>query len=46
MIRVAFKPTATTPVCWLARAVPMVEAMGALVHADRLLRQQGQCSLW
>ena len=30
----------------LPRAVPMVEAMVALVLADHLLRQQGQCSLW
>ena len=28
----------------LPRAVPMVEAMVALVLADHLLRQQGQCS--
>jgi len=26
--------------------VPMVEAMVALVLADHLLRQQGQCSLY
>jgi chorismate synthase len=26
--------------------VPMVEAMVALVLADHLLRQQGQCSLF
>jgi chorismate synthase len=26
--------------------VPMVEAMVALVLADHLLRQRGQCSLW
>ena len=32
--------------CVLPRAVPMVEAMAALVLADHLLRQQGQCSLW
>ena len=32
--------------CVLPRAVPMVEAMVALVLADQLLRQQGQCSLW
>ena len=32
--------------CVLPRAVPMVEAMVALVLADHLLRQQGQCSLW
>jgi chorismate synthase len=32
--------------CVLPRAVPMVEAMVALVMADHLLRQQGQCSLW
>ena len=31
--------------CVLPRAVPMVEAMVALVLADHLLRQQGQCSL-
>ena len=32
--------------CVLPRAVPMVEAMVALVLADHLLRQQGQCNLW
>ena len=32
--------------CVLPRAVPMVEAMVAIVLADHLLRQQGQCSLW
>ena len=32
--------------CVLPRAVPMVEAMVALVLADHLLLQQGQCSLW
>jgi chorismate synthase len=32
--------------CVLPRAVPMVEAMVALVLTDHLLRQQGQCSLW
>ena len=32
--------------CVLPRAVPMVEAMVALVLADHLLRQRGQCSLW
>ena len=32
--------------CVLPRAVPMVEAMVALVLADHLLRQQGQCSRW
>ncbi|MEA5417096.1 chorismate synthase [Synechococcus sp. BA-132 BA5] len=32
--------------CVLPRAVPMVEAMVALVLADHLMRQQGQCSLW
>ena len=32
--------------CVLPRAVPMVEAMVALVLADHLLRQQGQCGLW
>ena len=32
--------------CVLPRAVPMVEAMVALVLADHLLRQKGQCSLW
>lgn len=31
--------------CVLPRAVPMVEAMVALVLADHLLRNQGQCSL-
>ena len=30
--------------CVLPRAVPMVEAMVALVLADHLLRQKGQCS--
>ncbi len=32
--------------CVLPRAVPMVEAMVALVLADHLLRQKGQCSLF
>jgi chorismate synthase len=32
--------------CVLPRAVPMVEAMVALVLCDHLLRQRGQCSLW
>jgi len=32
--------------CVLPRAVPMVEAMVALVLADHLLRQQGQCGLF
>ena len=32
--------------CVLPRAVPMVEAMVALVLADHLLQQQAQCSLW
>ncbi len=32
--------------CVLPRAVPMVEAMVALVLSDHLLRQQAQCSLW
>ena len=32
--------------CVLPRAVPMVEAMVALVLVDHLLRQQGQCNLW
>ena len=32
--------------CVLPRAVPMVEAMVALVLADHLLRQHGQCHLW
>ncbi len=31
--------------CVLPRAVPMVEAMVALVLCDHLLRQQGQCTL-
>jgi len=31
--------------CVLPRAVPMVEAMVALVLADHLLRQHGQCNL-
>jgi chorismate synthase len=30
----------------LPRAVPMVEAMLALVLTGHLLRQQRQCSLW
>jgi chorismate synthase len=29
--------------CVLPRAVPMVEAMAALVLADHALRQRGQC---
>ena len=32
--------------CVLPRAVPMVEAMVAIVLVDHLLRQKGQCSLW
>ena len=32
--------------CVLPRAVPMVEAMVALVLADHLLQQQAQCGLW
>jgi chorismate synthase len=32
--------------CVLPRAVPMVEAMVALVLADHLLQQQAQCSIW
>ena len=32
--------------CVLPRAVPMVEAMVAIVLADHLLRQQAQCTLW
>ena len=32
--------------CVLPRAVPMVEAMVALVLADHLLRQQGQCGIF
>ena len=32
--------------CVLPRAVPMVEAMVALVLADHLLLQQAQCSLF
>jgi len=32
--------------CVLPRAVPMVEAMVALVLCDHLLRHQGQCSLF
>ena len=32
--------------CVLPRAVPMVEAMVAIVLADHLLRHQGQCSIW
>lgn len=31
--------------CVLPRAVPMVEAMVALVLCDHLLRQQGQCGV-
>lgn len=31
--------------CVLPRAVPMVEAMMALVLCDHLLRQQGQCGV-
>lgn len=32
--------------CVLPRAVPMVEAMVALVLCDHLLRHRGQCTLW
>lgn len=32
--------------CVLPRAVPMVEAMVALVLCDHLLRHHGQCELW
>jgi chorismate synthase len=32
--------------CVLPRAVPLVEAMMALVLADHLLRQRGQCGRW
>ncbi len=32
--------------CVLPRAIPMVEAMVAIVLADHLLRQQGQCGFW
>ncbi len=32
--------------CVLPRAVPMVEAMVAIVLTDHLLRNKGQCSLW
>ncbi len=32
--------------CVLPRAVPMVEAMVAIVLVDHLLRQQGQCTSW
>nr|YP_009530783.1 chorismate synthase [Paulinella micropora]AXY63472.1 chorismate synthase [Paulinella micropora] len=32
--------------CVLPRAVPMVDSMVALVLADHVLRQQGQCKLW
>jgi chorismate synthase len=32
--------------CVLPRAVPMVEAMAALVLCDHLLRHQSQCRLW
>jgi chorismate synthase len=32
--------------CVLPRAVPMVEAMVALVLCDHLLRNHGQCHLW
>jgi chorismate synthase len=30
----------------MPRALPMVEAMVALILADHLLRQQEQCSFW
>ena len=53
VLRVGFKPAATILEAkgrhdpgLLPRAVPMVEAMVALVLADQLLRQQGQYSLW
>ena len=32
--------------CVLPRAVPMVEAMAALVLCDHALRQRGQCGGW
>jgi chorismate synthase (EC 4.2.3.5) len=32
--------------CVLPRAVPMVEAMVALVLCDHLLRHQAQCGIW
>ncbi len=32
--------------CVLPRAIPMVEAMVAIVLADHLLRQHGQCNIW
>ncbi len=32
--------------CVLPRAVPMVESMVAIVLADHLLRQNGQCNIW
>ena len=38
------KATGRHDPCVLPRAVPMVEAMVALVLADHLLRQKGQCS--
>jgi len=38
------KATGRHDPCVLPRAVPMVEAMVALVLADHLLRQEGQCA--
>ncbi|PIY60653.1 chorismate synthase [Candidatus Woesearchaeota archaeon CG_4_10_14_0_8_um_filter_47_5] len=48
VFRVAFKPTATIgkerhDPCVLPRAVPVVEAMAALVLCDHLLRHRAQC---
>ena len=41
---ITLKATGRHDPCVLPRAVPMVEAMVALVLADHLLRQKGQCT--
>ena len=41
---ITLKATGRHDPCVLPRAVPMVEAMVALVLADHLLRQRGQCT--
>ncbi len=43
---VNFKAKGRHDPCVLPRAIPMVESMVAIVIADHLLRQKGQCSLW
>ncbi|MCS7030891.1 MAG: chorismate synthase [Gloeomargarita sp. SKYG116] len=43
---VVLNPRGRHDPCVLPRAVPMVEAMVALVLCDHLLRHQAQCRLW